>query len=325
MPVSPTIPVTVITGFLGSGKTTYLRRLIDEGRGGRIAVIENEFGAESIDQEILSESAPATIVGMNEGCLCCTVRGDLIRLLYQLVEQLDAGALHFDRVVIETTGLADPSPVAQTFFADAGLRARYRLDGFLTLIDAVHGDAQLNAHSEARAQIAFADRVLISKVDVAGEAVGQALRRRLSSMNRTAEITVLENSPADLHGVWDLRSFGKSMGGMRYVPESAHEHTGDVGTMMFREARPLDISRVERALAALLDMYAPDLMRYKGVLSIAGDDRRLIFQGVHLMLGSSAGRPWQPNESRESVMVFIGRRLNRAVIESTLSRCAAGD
>lgn len=200
------IPVTILTGFLGAGKTTLLNRILSEFHGQRIAVIENEFGAAGIDNELLIQEGEQ-IVEMNNGSICCTVRGDLVRILGELSAKRAAGAIHFDRVLIETTGLADPAPVAQTFFVEEDIARRYRLDAILTVVDAKHGPRQVDEHHEAQEQVGFADRILLSKTDLVTENQVNALSSRLRAMNSRAPIQRVYFGQTDLHNILDIRGF----------------------------------------------------------------------------------------------------------------------
>jgi G3E family GTPase len=201
------IPSTILTGFLGAGKTTLLNRILQEDHGLKIAVIENEFGQENIDNEILVQDSGEQIVEMNNGCICCTVRGDLIVALGELARKRDAGELQFDRIVIETTGLANPGPVAQTFFVDEEVGAHYMLDAVITVVDARHAMAQLDEHEEAQRQVGFADRLLVSKTDLVDAAQLAALKARLTRINPRAPIGQVDFGRAPLAEVLDIKGF----------------------------------------------------------------------------------------------------------------------
>ncbi len=320
------VPVTILTGFLGSGKTTLLNRILREDHGHRIAVIENEFGEEGVDNDILLQERDEQIVEMNNGCICCTVRGDLIRILGDLHERRVAGELSFDRVVIETTGLADPGPVAQTFFIDDEIADRYLLDAVITVVDAKHGETQLDDNREAQEQVGFADRILMSKVDLVDEATRQRLQDRLTRINPRAPIRPVHFGDAPIAEILDIRGFNLNAileiepG---FLEEDAHEHNDAVGSFVFKSKKPFDPVKLEDFLSGIIQVYGPDLLRYKGVLYMKGSDRQTVFQGVHMMMGADQGRRWQPGEKPSSKMVFIGRNLPRETIMKGLEQCLA--
>jgi len=324
---SPTllIPVTILTGFLGSGKTTLLNHILKADHGHRIAVIENEFGEAGIDNELLVQDRDEQIIEMNNGCICCTVRGDLVRILGELAEKRAAGSLHFDRVVIETTGLADPAPVAQTFFVDEAVVERYLLDAIVTLVDAKHAPAQLDEHHEAQEQVGFADRILLSKTDLVDDASLQSLRQRLVRMNPRAKISESRHGVAVIDDLLDIRGFNLNAIleiEPDFLTDVEHQHDDDVTSFVFCENRPLDMARLEEFLGSMVQVYGTQMMRYKGVLSAHGEDRRIVFQGVHMLMGAELGAPWRSGEVRTSKMVFIGRDLPRKVLEKGLAQCA---
>ena len=315
------IPVTIVTGFLGSGKTTLLNRILTERHGEKIAVIENEFGEVGIDNELLL-SGEEQIVEMNNGCICCTVRGDLIRILRELAERREAGQLVFDRIIIETTGLADPAPVAQTFFLDELVSQRYLLDAVVTLVDAVHAMSQLDEHEQAQSQVGFADRLLLSKTDLVDCEQIETLSQRLHQINPRANIAAVHFGQTPLGDLLDVRGFN-----LNAVLEIApgfltdghhHHHKNKIGSFVFRSDRDFDDRRLQDFLGAVARVYGPDLLRYKGVLAVSGLPYRVIVQGVHELMGASAGADWGDGESRQSVMVFIGRDLPREIIEQGL-------
>lgn len=326
-PQTSLIPVTILTGFLGSGKTTLLNRILKEQHGHRIAVIENEFGEAGIDNELLVQDAGEQIVEMNNGCICCTVRGDLVRILGELHSKKQTGRLHFDRVIIETTGLADPAPVAQTFFVDDEIGQRYLLDAIVTMVDAKHAPAQLDEHHEAQEQVGFADRVLITKVDLTTDDELQALRQRLVQMNPRAKIGEAHHGQASIDDLLDIRGFNLDAIleiEPDFLTDVEHHHDDDVTSFVFRETRPLDLERTEDFLGGILRVYGPNLMRYKGVLNIKGVDQRVVLQGVHMLMGSDIGVAWNIGEKRESKLVFIGRGMPKDVLLAGLAQCVAG-
>jgi G3E family GTPase len=325
-PEKDLIPVTILTGFLGAGKTTLLNRILTEQHGERIAVIENEFGETGVDNEILVEDREEQIVEMNNGCLCCTVRGDLVRILGDLGGKRRRGELKFDRVVIETTGLANPGPVAQTFFMDEAVHDQYLLDAVITVVDAKHGQRQLDEHDEARAQVGFADRILLSKTDLVEEAEVADLQGRLRDMNPRAHQKKVHFGETDIREILDIRGFNLSAAleiDPAFLEDTHHHHDDDVKSFVWKDARPLHMEKIETFLSLMVQNYGEDLLRYKGVLNIQGEPRRMIFQGVHMLMGGTPGKPWAPGEARESVMVFIGRRIPRRLFEEGLAYCVA--
>ncbi|MBS0309029.1 MAG: GTP-binding protein, partial [Proteobacteria bacterium] len=318
------IPATILTGFLGAGKTTLLNRILQEPHGFKIAVIENEFGPESIDNDILVQDSKEQIIEMNNGCICCTVRGDLIVALNNLAQQRAAGLLQFDRVIIETTGLANPGPVAQTFFMDDQVGAHYLLDAVVTVVDAKHAMQQLDAQEEAQRQVGFADRLLLSKTDLVSAKEIAALTQRLKHINPRAPILTLDFGRAPLDQVLDLRGFNlndKLEIDPDFLKEEAHHHHDcdehcdhdghghdhahhhhahhdDIAAFIFKSDRPFDSLKLDEFLGALVQVHGPAMLRYKGVLWMQGGERKVVFQGVHQMMGSDLGAKWRDDEVR---------------------------
>ena len=349
------IPATILTGFLGAGKTTLLKRLLSEAHGQKIAVIENEFGEENIDTDILVTDSKEQIVQMSNGCICCTIREDLRETLQLLATQRRKGLLEFDRIVIETTGLADPGPVAQTFFMDEEIAETYLLDSIITLVDAVHAQQQLDQRQEARRQVGFADQIFISKSDLVQPPVMDALMERLKRMNPRAPMKAVHFGEVPLAEVLDLRGFNlnakldidpdflREADALQHSHEHEHEHDGehcdhpshqhggghhhhhddDVKSFVFRSAKPFDPAKLEDFLGAIVNIYGPRMLRYKGVLNMLGTERKVIFQGVHQLMGSDLGPAWHEGEARESRMVFIGIDLPQDILEQGLRQCLA--
>lgn len=318
------VPVTILTGFLGSGKTTLLKRILNERHGERIAVIENEFGQEGIDNELLIEDREEQIIEMNNGCICCTVRGDLVRILGELSEKRDKGDVRFDRIIIETTGLADPAPVAQTFFVEETVADYYRLDAIVTVVDAKHGPQQLNEHHEAQEQVGFADRILMSKTDLVPSEETEALRERLKHMNARAPIKPVHFGEAPIEELLDVGGFNLNAVleiDPEFLRDVTHEHDDDVSSFVFRADRPFDQEKLEAFLGGIVQIHGADMLRYKGVLWLKGQDRRAVLQGVHMMMVANFERPWTKKERRESVIVFIGRKLPSHLFEMGLNAC----
>ena len=313
--MSSPIPVTILSGFLGAGKTTLLRYLLKAEHGLKIAVIENEFSDAGIDTQLLGDE-PVQVMTLANGCVCCTIHTDLTKALYLLLERLDSGEIAFDRLVIECTGLADPAPVAQTFFIDEELRERYLLDGIITLVDAAHADVHLS-QTIAQAQIGFADRLLVSKRDLVEGATFDALCERLTRINRRAPIRVVEHGKIDLAQLLDVRGFNLNAdlgGGLSLRPVQPAASVDRISSLVLRTDKPLDIDSLSTFMNDLLESHGKQLLRYKGVLNIAGEERRLVFQGVLKLYGFDWDTEWAEGEARESVMVFIADDLPEAKI-----------
>ncbi|WP_434135688.1 GTPase [Pseudomonas luteola] len=315
------IPVTVLTGFLGAGKTTLLRYLLEGDHGLKIAVIENEFSEADIDGALLGDKA-VRIVKVANGCVCCTGSKDLSYALTVLLEQLDQGEIEFDRLVIECTGLADPGPVAQTFFMDEDLRERYLLDGIITLVDAVHAQEQLS-RPIAQAQVGFADRLLVSKRDLVDETAFTALSERLQRINRRAPVHVVDHGQVDLSVLLDIRGFNLNdqldrQMLFRPLTPVRTQKPDNITSLALKAERPLDIDRVSRFMEGVLERHGSNLLRYKGILDISGEPRKLLFQGVQRLYGADWDREWEEGEVRESVIVFIGMELPEAELREGL-------
>jgi len=319
------VPVTILTGFLGSGKTTLLNRILREDHGQRIAVIENEFGEVGVDSDLI-EKGDEQIVQMNNGCICCTVRGDLIRILGELKDKRDRGALKFDRVVIETTGMADPGPVAQTFFTDDEIGNYYLLDSIITVVDAKHAPQQLDEFHEAQEQVGFADRLLLSKTDLTNDEDTKKLVERLRRMNPRAPIKKVHFGEAPLAEVLDIRGFNLNAIlelDPEFLTDLDHEHHDEVESFVFRAKKPFDGQKLEQFLSGMIQVYGPDLLRYKGILWMKGNARRVVFQGVHMMMGGDLGKPWTKADQKESILVFIGKKLPKDLFVAGLEECLA--
>jgi len=308
------IPVTVLSGFLGAGKTTLLRYLLRAEHGLKIAVIENEFSETSIDTQLLGDE-PVQVMTLANGCVCCTIHTDLTKALYLLLERLDSGAIAFDRLVIECTGLADPAPVAQTFFIDEDLRERYILDGIITLVDAANADTHL-AQTIAQAQVGFADRLLLSKTDLVTPQAVDALSARLTRINRRAPIRIVKQGEIDLAELLDVRGFNLNadLGGGLSLRPVVGTSADRISSMVLRTDKPLNIERLSDFMNELLETHGKQLLRYKGVLNIEGESRRLVFQGVLKLYGFDWDTEWGADEQRESVMVFIADELPEQTI-----------
>jgi G3E family GTPase len=324
------IPVTVLTGFLGSGKTTLLNRILTEQHGRRIAVIENEFGEVGVDDALVLD-AEEEVFEMNNGCICCTVRGDLIRILGALLRRKD----RFDAILIETTGLADPAPVAQTFFMDDALRAQLRLDAIVTVVDAKHVRVHLDevkpegVENEAVEQIAFADRVVLNKIDLVNPFEVDEVTREIRAINGHVTVLPSVRGDVDLAEILDVHAF--DLDALLITepdfldPDGEHQHDQSVTSVGIDTDGAVDVPRLNTWLGALLATRGPDLFRSKGVLNLADSDRRYVFQGVHMLHDGDLGAPWRPGESRRNRMVFIGRNLDRAELEAGFRSCLADE
>ncbi|CAI07427.1 hypothetical protein, putative GTPase [Aromatoleum aromaticum EbN1] len=335
-----TTPVTVITGFLGSGKTTLVNRILQELHGERVAVIENEFGAVGVDAEFLITDGNETVIQLANGCLCCTVRGDFARALNTLSESSEAEGFVFDRVLIETTGIADPGPIVQTFLAETTILTRFHLDGVVTLVDSVHALAQLDM-TENRAQVAYADRLLLTKFDLATESQIEAIGRRVAEMNPRAELLSvdLHNAPIVdvLNHLFDTHGYT-----FDYVPRKeltqikrrrpatdkrfclaapTSRHTSDIVSYIFESSVPLDLERLNVFFDMAQRRYGPRLWRYKGIVWAAHQRPRLVVQGVQSLLQITGGTIWRTFEPRQTLLIFIGQAIDPAWIEEMLRRC----
>ena len=335
-----TVPVTIVTGFLGSGKTTLINRILREMHGERLAVIENEFGAVGVDAEFLVTDGCETIIQLANGCLCCTVRGDLARALNTLSESSQSGGFVFDRVLIETTGVADPGPIIQTFLAETAILTRFHLDGVVTLADSVHAFSQLDK-VENRAQIAYADRLLLTKCDLAMPSQCETVSERLSEMNPRATLL-----PVDLHNapiadllqlLFDAQGYSfdyvspqelKRLQGRRSAAYKSFRppvprHTDDIVSCVFESDLPLDLERLNLFFDLAQQRYGPRLWRYKGIVWAEHQRPRLVVQGVQSLLQLTGGTIWRAYEPRRTLLVFIGQAIDPAWIEAGLRHCEA--
>ncbi|MBM3409673.1 MAG: GTP-binding protein [Betaproteobacteria bacterium] len=316
------IPVTVLTGYLGAGKTTLLNRILSENHGNKYAVVINEFGELGVDNDLVVD-ADEEVFEMNNGCICCTVRGDLIRIISALIKR--KGTL--DGIIIETTGLADPSPVAQTFFVDEDVKARTKLDAIVTVADARNLPARLDDSHEAQEQIAFADVIILNKTDLVTAEELTVVERRIRTLNPQARLHRTERAllPIDQvlgQGGFDLTRI------LEVEPdflsgEDEHEHDSEVTSVSFELDRALDAERFNAWIGGLLAQQGQDMLRTKGILDFAGQDQRFAFQAVHMLAEGDVIGPWRDGEPRRSKLVFIGRKLNRPELRRGFEGCLA--
>ncbi len=317
------IPVTVLTGYLGAGKTTLLNRILSEQHGKRYAVIVNEFGQVGIDNDLVV-SADEEIFEMNNGCICCTVRGDLIRILEGLMKRRG----RFDGILIETTGLADPAPVAQTFFVDDDVRRDTKLDAIVTVVDARHIGLELDRAPEAQEQIAFADIVLLNKTDLVDQADLAAIKARVRTINPTAAIKDTRHCDVPLPEILGRDAFSLDRV-LEIEPdfldgEHAHAHDEHVTSLSLTTDVPLDAGRFGDWIGTIVQVHGADILRLKGILAFAGDPDRHVVQGVHMLVEGGRQRPWRADEARTSRLVFIGRKLPTEVLKGGFDGCRAG-
>ena len=319
------VPVTVVTGFLGSGKTTLVNYILSENHGKRIAVIENEFGEIGIDDALVID-AEEEIFEMNNGCICCTVRGDLIRILGTLMKRRDK----FDYILVETTGLADPAPVAQTFFVDEEIRAQLRLDAIVTVVDAKHlaihlfEEKEEGIENEALEQLAFADRVLINKIDLVNEEELLLVEKQIRSINAGASLVRTQMSKVDLDWVLNARAFELSRVlevDPQFLEESEHMHDQSITSVGIEVDGSVDLEKINDWLGWLLREKGTEIFRMKGILNINGSENRFVFQGVHMLFDGQPDRAWKPGEQRVNKMIFIGRNLDRDELNSRFRAC----
>ena len=315
---STTIPVTLLTGYLGAGKTTLLNRILTYEHGKKIAVIVNEFGEVGIDHQLVID-ADEEIFEMNNGCICCTVRGDLIRIIGNLMRRRDK----FDHLVIETTGLADPAPVIQTFFVDDDVQAQTHLDAVVTMVDAKHIAQHWDAE-EVQEQIAFADVIALNKTDLVTNETLDQLEQKIRKMNAIAKIYRTQNAELDIDKILGVSAFNLDRAleiDPEFLGEEAHEHDETVGSIAIVEPGAVDGEKLNQWMSKLVETQGQDIFRMKGILNLVGQEQRFVFQGVHMIFDGRRDRDWKPHETRQNQLVFIGRNLHEAALKAGFKAC----
>ncbi|MGG4217875.1 GTP-binding protein [Paenibacillus jamilae] len=327
----PRIPVTIITGFLGAGKTTLLNHILKADHGYKIAVIVNEFGEVGIDNELIVESGEE-IIEMNNGCICCTVRSDLVDIMKNLLHRKFADIstpVHYDRIVVETTGLADPGPVVQTFLAEPLISNFFKIDAVITVVDAKHAEYHLDHGHEAKEQVAFADVILLNKTDLVANDNLVQLESRLKAINSHAQLMHTRQSLVDLNQILGVNAFDldhKLKVDPRFLEEHHHHHhEDDVFSIVLTETRPLDLDKVNDFINDWLVEHSTDTYRYKGILNVQKTNKRVVFQGVHMIFGVDTDREWNVGEDRTSRIVIIGKDLDEAWFKARFSECAVAE
>ena len=321
VPAAERLPVTVLTGYLGAGKTTLLNRILTHEHGLKVAVIVNEFGEVGIDNQLVVDT-DEEIFEMNNGCICCTVRGDLIRIIGNLMKRRD----RFDHLVIETTGLADPAPVIQTFFVDEDLRDELRLDAVVTLVDLKHVELHWDTE-EVQEPLAFADVLVLNKADLVSDSERAAIERRVRAINPMARLLTSHNADVPMQELLGVQAFelerALSLDPGFLVDEHAHEHDDAVGSVALVEERPMDMEKLGSWISELVSSRGPDLFRMKGIIQLAGKDERYVLQSVHMLVDGDFDRPWKAGERRQSEFVIIGRDLDAEALRASFLACVA--
>jgi G3E family GTPase len=318
--ISTKIPVTVITGFLGSGKTTLLNHVLSQQHGRKVAVIINEFGEINIDGQLVVKGGNEELIEFNNGCLCCTVRGDLVETINKLLERDDT----LDAILIETTGLADPAPVASTFFVGDGIREGTRLDAFVTVVDAVNIEKNLEQSHEAQEQLAFADIILVNKSDLVSEETMTRLGHLIRRLNPLARMHNTTQGLIDLSEIINTNAFqleAKLQVDPTFLEDITHEHDAAVTSIVLRESKPVDMNRFMAWITPLLEEQGDAVFRTKGVFNAKGFNQRVVFQSVRMLTTMSRFTDWESDIKRGTEYVVIGRNLDRNALQAGLSSC----
>ncbi|MEN2467421.1 GTP-binding protein [Ornithinibacillus sp. JPR2-1] len=317
------IPVTILTGFLGAGKTTLLNRLLSDERNRHAAVIINEYGDTGIDSELVIKTHEE-IIEINKGCICCNVRGDLIKVLKNLIVKMAKREIHLSRIIIETTGLADPAPVIQTFLMDEVMAYWFDIDSVCTVVDSKHLPLHLEQEI-VQEQIAFADLIIMNKADLVSQDKLADLKLRIKKMNMTAEVITTTNSEVPINKLIGVQSFNLSAKlkiQSNLLTESHHHHHDDnVHSIILKSDKPLFLDRVNKWFTYLVQMKGESLYRYKGILNVKDIDNRVVFQGVHMLFASTEDRKWKPDEPRKSELIFIGTKLDEEELKRGFRYC----
>ena len=313
------VPVTIITGFLGSGKTTLVNHLLSETHGEKIAVIVNEFGEVSIDTELIVTSNDQ-VIEMANGCICCTVRGDLYNTLIDLIEKKKSGVYHFDRIVIETTGLAEPGPIIQTFLAETSVESFFKIDGVITVIDGFHLEASLKESETVLEQIAFADVIILNKMNIIKDVtnVEQVIRK----INPRAIIYKTTKSVITTENIFDIDAFALDQD-LEIHDHDSHDHIGNISSLVIKRNTPISEEGLILWVNGALLTQAKSLLRYKGIVYTTNEKERIILQGVHNLFEIGKGKKWEEGEVKETKIVLIGKDLNKAHFEKTFDECAS--
>lgn len=325
------IPVTIITGFLGAGKTTLLKNILYKLKNYRLAIIENEFGSESIDNELLIQETKEEIIELSNGCICCNIRGDLVKALMSLKTKQSNQLLKFDHVIIETTGMANPGPVCQTFFIDNDVADYYRLDSIIALVDAKHGINTIEKQIEAQKQIGFADKILISKSDLIDNEEMNLLKQYLIKINPRSPIMKVNFGEIDIDEILNINGFNLNdvlnidsdfLKQEEHVcSDKCHHHHNEISSFVFLSNKPFNSEKLEIVLRELTEQYGPNMLRYKGIMYMHDTNRRIILQGVHMLMGAEQGNEWESTENPNTKIVFIGQELPKNLFIDKLNEC----